>query len=124
MGTGFMKSLEYAWYDFNSIGESIKTRKIYGYEPKIEKDADAAYGYFTEQTDGGKLYERKTFKGLDRAVFVIDRINELKKDIERYRAIGEVRDRIDPTTKEPVYFDFRRLIPAVEKEIEELYEYL
>lgn len=106
-----MRSPEFGWYDYYSIDERPQSRRITGTELQIAERID-------------KPGRKRPLKGLDRSLFIISRINEFKADIERYKKLGKVLNRVDPDSKEPLYFDYRKLIPAVEKKIQELYEYL
>jgi hypothetical protein len=101
-------------YDIYSSGEDTYCRRIIGTEPKILREPDEdIFDPFP-----------KTFKGLDRAIFVIERIKELERDIERYNKLGRVKDKVNRETGEITYFDYRTLINGTQLQIKRLYEFL
>lgn len=104
-----MKSNEYGWYDYNSIGEDIKGRQVIGANPKICKYSDIEFAHIETKSKSGMGGYIRSDKGmsLDNARDIITMINQLEDDIKRYNSFGLRPDGVNPVTGHvTAYTDF------------------
>jgi len=93
-----MKSLGYGWYDYQSIGEDIKGRKVWGTEPKISKEPNNEFLEIKTRSKNNSGYGyTPSYKGLslDNARDIITIIHQLDKDIKRYEELGILKETVN-----------------------------